>query len=156
MNVPAAMAEQFTQSPGVSLDAANGGLLPYQDMTHAPLASEAPRITIEVERVAGTLVKSAGLGGAGRMRVDDGSASGAMRALASAHAYFVRPSAGALGDGLAGALLDAGAWLREDGKTEYPSTFSPYWQASLAPVSSEERAAAQAAQFPSDARATTP
>lgn len=156
MNVPAAMAEQFTQGPGVSLDTANGGLLPYQDIAHAPLASEAPRITIEVERVAGTLVKSAGVGGAGRMRVDGGSANGAMRTLASAHAYFVRPSAGALDDGLAGALHDAGAWLREDGKTEYPSTFSPYWQASLASVSAEERAAAQAAQFPSDARATTP
>ncbi|MBN3752469.1 hypothetical protein G3N95_05925 [Paraburkholderia sp. Tr-20389] len=156
MNVPAAMAEQFTQGPGVSLDTANGGLLPYQDIAHAPLASEAPRITIEVERMAATLAKTAGIGGAGRMRVDDGSASGAMRTLASAHAFFVRPSSNALDDGLAGALLDAGAWRREDGKIEYPSTFSPYWQASLAPVSEEERAAAQAAQFPSDARATTP
>lgn len=157
MNVPAAMAEQFTLGPGASLDTANGGLLPYQDIVLAPLASEAPRITIEVEREAGTLVKAPGLGGAGRMRVDNGSASGAMRTLASAHAYFVRPSTDSQGDRLAGALLDAAAWQRDDGKTEYPSTFSPYWQASLAPVRADERAAAQAAQLPSDAaRATTP
>jgi hypothetical protein len=154
MNVPAAMAEQFTLGPGDSLDTANGGLLPYQDIAQAPLASEAPRITIEVERRAGTLVKSAGVGGAGRMRVDNSSAGGAMRVLASAHAFFVRPSSQALDDRLAGALLDAGAWQRVDGKTEYPSTFSPYWQASLAPVSADERAAAQAAQLPSDTGVT--
>jgi hypothetical protein len=156
LNVPAAMAERFSQGPGASLDAANGGLLPYQDIANAPLASEAPRITIEVERLAGTLVKTPGLGGAGRMRVGNGSAGGAMRALASAHAYFVRPSADALGDRLAGALLDAGAWQRADGRTEYPSTFSPYWQASLAPVSAAERAAAQAAQIATDASAAQP
>jgi hypothetical protein len=150
------MAEQFSQGPGASLDAANGGLLPYQDIANAPLASEAPRITIEVERLAGTLVRSPGLGGAGRMRVDNGSAGGAMHALASAHAYFVRPSTEALGDRLAGALLDAGAWQRADGKTEYPSTFSPYWQASLAPVSADERDAARAAQSPSDVSAAQP
>ncbi len=156
LNVPAAMAERFSQGPGASLDAANGGLLPYQDIANAPLASEAPRITIEVERLAGTLVKTPGLGDAGRMRVGNGSAGGAMRALASAHAYFVRPSADALGDRLAGALLDAGAWQRADGRTEYPSTFSPYWQASLAPVSAAERAAAQAAQIATDASAAQP
>jgi Flp pilus assembly protein TadG len=156
VHVPDAMAEQFTQGPGVSLDAANGGLLPYQDMAGAPLASEAPRITIEVERAAGTLVKTAGLGGAGRMRVDNGSASGTMRALASAHAYFVRPSEAPLSDRLAGALLDANAWARADGNTEYPSTFSPYWQASLAPVGDAERAAAQAVQIASDAEAAQP
>ncbi|ACC73455.1 pilus assembly protein TadG-related protein [Paraburkholderia phymatum] len=156
MNVPAAMAEQFTQGPGVSLDRANGGLLPYQDIAYAPLANEAPRITIEVERMAATLVRTTGLGGAGRMRVTNGSASGAMHTLSSAHAYFARPSADALGDRLAGALLDAGTWQRDDGKTEYPSTFSPYWQASLAPVSAEERAAAQAAQYASDALVASP
>jgi hypothetical protein len=156
MNVPAAMAERFTKGPGDSLDAANGGLLPYQDIANAPLASEAPRITIEVERMAGTLTKTPGLGGAGRMQVDGGSADGVLRVLASAHARFARPSAQVLTDRLAGALLDADAWPRADGKTEYPSTFSPYWEASLAPASAEERAAAQAAQMPVDASAARP
>jgi hypothetical protein len=90
------------------------------------------------------------------MRVDNGSESGTMRALASAHAYFVRPSEAPLSDRLAGALLDANAWARADGHTEYPSTFSPYWQASLAPVGDAERAAAQAAQIASDVKAAQP
>jgi hypothetical protein len=146
--VPAAMADQFRAGPGATLDAANGGLLPYQDINGTPTASEAPRITIELERATGTLVKTAGLAGAGRLQVDNGSAGGVMRALASAHAYFVRPNEDSLGNALSGALFHASEWSRPDGKTEFPSTFSPYWQAALAPVSAAEREAARQAQIP--------
>ncbi|HEY3598000.1 MAG TPA: hypothetical protein VGL08_10885, partial [Paraburkholderia sp.] len=146
--IPDAMAQQFTKGPGPSLDANDGGLLPYQDIGGTPTANEAPRITIEVERAAGTLTKTAGLRGAGRMQVDNGSAQGVMRALSSAQAYFVRPAEATFTDALSGSLLHAGEWPRADGRTEYPSTFSPYWQVRLAPVSDSERAAARSAQIP--------
>jgi hypothetical protein len=147
--IPDAMAQQFTLGPGPSLDANNGGLLPYEDIAGTPGAEDAPRITIEVERDAGTLNKAPQLNGAGRMQVDNSSARGVMRALASAQAYFVRPAQDPLGASASGALMHAGEWLRADGKTEYPSTFSPYWQVRLAPVSESERTAAREAQMPS-------
>src|SRR5262249_47687286 len=109
---------------------------------------EAPRITIEVERDAGTLNSTQGLAGAARMKVDNGSARGVMRTLASAQAYFVRPTEDASSAAASGALLHASEWLRADGKTEYPSTFSPYWQVRLAPVSDGEHTAARQAQMP--------
>lgn len=48
-------------------------------------------------------------------------AAGALHALATAEVYFQRPVA------------------RVDGRTEYPSLFSPYWQARLAPTPAAER-----------------
>lgn len=144
--VPDAMAEQFRLGPGPSLDATNGGLLPYQDMNGTPLAGKAPRITIEVTRNGNTLVKTPGLQGGGRMEVDPNPAGGEIRALASANAYFVRPDETSLGS-IIGGLKNASQWARPDHKTEYPSLFSPYWQAALAPVSDSERAAAQTAQM---------
>jgi hypothetical protein len=146
--VPTAMAEQFSNGPGPSLDPANGGLLPYQEVNGTQFAGQAPRITIEVTRNTDTLVKTVGLQGGGRMKVDINSAGGAMRALSSAHAYFVRPDETSSGVAIMGALLNADQWARPDQKTEYPSLFSPYWQAALAPVSASERAAAQAYQIP--------
>ncbi|CAE6763131.1 hypothetical protein R69927_03900 [Paraburkholderia domus] len=143
--VPDAMAEQFRIGPGPSLDAPNGGLMPYQNLTSTPPASQAPRITIEVTRNSDTLVKTVGLKGGGRMEVNDNAASGAMRALSSANAYFVRPDE----TSFIGSLVNANQWARPDRKTEYPSLFSPYWQAALAPVSESERAAAQANQMSS-------
>jgi Flp pilus assembly protein TadG len=152
--VPDAMAQQFTLGPGPSLDSKNGGLLPYEDMSGTPTAEDAPRITIEVERDAGTLNRTSGLDGAARMQVDNGSARGAMRALASAQAYFVRPAEDdRFGVSASGALLHASEWLRADGKHEYPGTFSPYWQVRLAPVSDSERAAAREAQMRADGNA---
>ncbi|WP_345815550.1 pilus assembly protein TadG-related protein [Paraburkholderia sp. PREW-6R] len=145
--VPEAMAQQFSQGPGPSLDPANGGLLPYQELSGLALASEAPRITIEVTRNTNTLVKTIGLQGSGRLAVVDNAAAGAMRALSSANAYFVRPDETASGASIMGRLLNADEWARADHATEYPSLFSPYWQARLAPVSQEERAAAQASQM---------
>lgn len=109
------------------------------------MAGTAPRITIEVERLDDTLVKTQALKGGGDMAVDFNGAGQAMRALSSANAYFVRPDETALGS-LRGALLHANQWARDDGKAEYPSLFSPYWQARLAPVSASERNAAIAAQ----------
>ena len=146
--VPSAMAEQFTEGPGPSLDPANGGLLPYQEVKGTQRDGHAPRITIEVTRNSDTLVKTVGLQGGGKMKVNINAAGGAMRALSSAHAYFVRPDETPSGLSIMGGLLNADQWARPDQKTEYPSLFSPYWQAALAPVSASERAAAQAYQIP--------
>ncbi|CAE6747186.1 pilus assembly protein TadG-related protein [Paraburkholderia haematera] len=145
--VPDAMAEQFRIGPGPSLDFANGGLLPYQEVNGIQRASQAPRITIEVTRNSNTLVKTVGLHGGGRMEVKDNAVSGAMRALSSANAYFVRPDETSFGRSIIGGLVNANQWARADRKTEYPSLFSPYWQATLAPVSDSERQAAQATQM---------
>jgi hypothetical protein len=142
------MAQQFGNGPGPSLDPVNGGLLPYQEVNYTSPLTQAPRITIEVTRNSSSLVKTVGLQGGGRMQLDDGTASGAMRALSSAHAYFVRPDETTLGTSFFGGLLNANQWARADHKTEYPSLFSPYWQAQLAPVSDSERAAAQMSQMP--------
>lgn len=146
-HVPDAMAEQFSKGPGVPLDPVNGGLLPYQDMNGTPVLSTAPRITVEVERRDDTLVKTRELHGGGDMKVQDNAAGAVIRTLSSANAYFARPNEGLLGSALSGALLHANEWARDDGKTEYPSLFSPYWQAALAPVGSGERSAADAAQI---------
>jgi hypothetical protein len=145
--VPEAMAQQFSLGPGASLDPANGGLLPYQEVSGMQLASEAPRITIEVTRNANTLVKTVGLKGGGRTQVNDNAAGGAMRALSSANAYFVRPDETTFSGSILGGLVNANQWEREDHATEYPSLFSPYWQARLAPVSDGEREAAQESQM---------
>ncbi|TAL98982.1 MAG: hypothetical protein EPN73_00035 [Paraburkholderia sp.] len=148
LGVSDGLAQKIGDGPGTSLDLSNGGLLPYQDINGAPVTSAAPRITIEVERASETRVKTQGLQGGGRMAVTPADAGGVMRALASANAYFVRPNPGALNATISGALLHAKDWLRADGKTEFPDTFSPYWQATLAPTSDTERNAARAAQIP--------
>ncbi|QQC66732.1 pilus assembly protein TadG-related protein [Paraburkholderia ginsengisoli] len=150
--VPSSMAEQFSQGPGAPLDPANGGLLPYQEVNGVRYAAQAPRITIEVTRNTDTLIKTVGLQGGGVMKVEFNAAGGAMRALSSAHAYFVRPDETSFGVAILGGLLNADQWARADQdterKTEYPSLFSPYWQAALAPVSADERAAARLSQIP--------
>lgn len=153
--VPDAMAEQFRDGPGAPLDPTNGGLLPYQDLVDAPVTATAPRITIEVERLDNTLVKTKNLGGGGRMEVDFNGAGHVMRALSSANAYFVRPLETATAS-LAGSLLHADQWARVDGKSEYPSLFSPYWQATLAPVSASERNSAVAAQMSNSSQVRQP
>ncbi len=149
------ISDQFQDGPGTSLDAAHGGLQPYMELSGSAQQrprgdmppNQAPRITVEVERGAETLVKTQNLNGGGRMRVSDHSAGGVTRALASAHAYFVRPDEPGLLRNISGALVDPASWLRSDEKLEYPSLFSPYWQASLAPTSDTERQTAIAAQL---------
>jgi hypothetical protein len=79
-----------------------------------------------------------------------------MRALSSANAYFVRPDETSFGGSLMGGLLNSSQWARADHATEYPSLFSPYWQARLAPVSASERAAAQASQISAATQAQKP
>jgi hypothetical protein len=151
--VPEAMAKQFTDGPGPSLDPQNGGLLPYQEVNGIQLASHAPRITIEVTRNTDSLVKTANLQGGGQLRVDENASGGAIRALSSARAYFVRPDETTPGNSLMGRLLNADQWARPDHKTEYPNLFSPYWQAALAPVSADEREAAWPSPIPAASQA---
>ena len=62
----------------------------------------------------------------GNLDVGDGTASNCMRALSKAEAYFSRP---------------ADIFGRGDGKTEYGSLYSPYWQARLLPNDLLEQAA---------------
>ena len=64
--------------------------------------------------------------GTGNLDVGDGTASNCMRALSKAEAYFSRP---------------ADIFGRGDGKTEYGSLYSPYWQARLLPNDLLEQAA---------------
>ena len=80
------------------------------------------------------------------MRVEDRSAGGVMRALASANAYFLRPDEPGTVGKAAGMLVTPAGWRRDDAKIEYPNLFSPYWQATLAPTSDAERRAAIAEQ----------
>ena len=144
--VPDSMATQFRAGPGASLDATNGGLLPYNEVDGVAFGNQAPRITIEVTRNGNTLVQTPGLQSNGNMGANPTPAGGAIRALSSANAYFVRPDETSLVS-IIGGLKNASQWARPDHKTEYPSLFSPYWQARLAPVSDSERQAAQAAQM---------
>jgi hypothetical protein len=99
-----------------------------------------------VTRNGNTLVQTPGLQSNGNMGANPTPAGGAIRALSSANAYFVRPDETSLVS-IIGGLKNASQWARPDHKTEYPSLFSPYWQARLAPVSDSERQAAQAAQM---------
>lgn len=62
----------------------------------------------------------------GNLDVGDGTASNCMRALSKAEAYFSRPT---------------DIFGRGDGKTEYGSLYSPYWQARLLPNDLLEQAA---------------
>lgn len=153
-NVLGGIADQFQAGPGKSLDAVHGGLQPYMEVRGSAGSrpgrdlppNRAPRITIEVERSAASLVKTPGLNGGGRMRVEDRSAGGVMRVLASANAYFLRPDEPGLVGKAAGMLVTPAGWRRDDARIEYPNLFSPYWQATLAPTSDAERQAAIAAQ----------
>lgn len=60
----------------------------------------------------------------GNFLMGDGSSSSCMRAMAKAEAYFSRPR---------------DLFPREDGKTEYGSLYSPYWQARLVKTTPQEQ-----------------
>lgn len=62
----------------------------------------------------------------GNLDLGDGSAANCMRALAKSEAYFARPN---------------NLYPRDDGRAEYGSLYSPYWQARLLPNSSAEQSA---------------
>lgn len=64
--------------------------------------------------------------GSGNLDVGDGAAANCMRALSKAEAYFSRPS---------------NLFPRADGRAEYGSLYSPYWQARLLPTTAGEQSA---------------
>ncbi len=160
-------AMQQGKGAGTSL-ATSGGLRTYRDVAdvaqvtdtdHQNLSS--PPIIVEVEKPSNTIFTSAngnlrvGRGGSttadpagcgpsartapaitalvatGNLDVGDGMASNCMRALSKAEAYFSRP---------------ADIFARGDGKAEYGSLYSPYWQARLLPNSIAEQAASMIIQ----------
>ncbi len=158
-----AAAMQQGKGAGSSL-ASGGGLRTYRDVAdivqvtdtdHQNISS--PPLIVEVEKPSNTISTSAtgnlriGRGGntdatsycgltsnaryapavttlvaTGNLDVGDGTASNCMRALSKAEAYFSRPS---------------DLFARDDGKAEYGSLYSPYWQARLLPNSIAEQAA---------------
>jgi hypothetical protein len=112
------MADPTGRIPGNATPEENGGKFP---------------VTIEVERPASTIRTSSKiLTGSSIVRLDDQLAGDKMRAMASAHAYFYRPTTNS---GMA-----RGGWSRDDGKTELANLFSPYWQARLIDTKNTERA----------------
>ncbi len=129
-NVPLAMREQYAAGPGPSLSL-DGGLPGYHDLTQARAAAAAPRITVRVARAPGSAMRERALLGGGRMALEPDSHP--LLAVASGQAYFIRPEEKRLRY-VYGTLRFPSYWSRSDGKTEYPSLFSPYWEARLAPV----------------------
>jgi len=141
----------WVKGPGTTLDSSGGLQDHYRDMaspTTAKPANQTPLenggkfpITIEVERTQATIRESTAImPGADRMKLEDAMKGKTMRALASAHAFFYRPRLDDLKQ------FTRNGWKRGDGKTEYQSLFSPYWQARLAPTPLAEEVAAAAGQ----------
>ncbi len=160
--------QQQGRGAGASMDASTrGGLQKYYDVADIGQAADpnpddhantsSPPIIVEVEKPSNLIPTSAtgklrvgragssdgtdfctvlpstsrrppavtALAANGNLDVGDGTASGCMRALSKAEAYFSRPS---------------DLFPRGDGKTEYGSLYSPYWQARLLPNSLPEQA----------------
>ncbi|WP_454763263.1 Tad domain-containing protein [Cupriavidus campinensis] len=146
-----AAAMQYASGPGSSLDnSTRAGLQTYTELNSPTKAvpgkngfNRAPAITVQVSRPIDTTSTTSSLKIAtGRVRVTEAAPAREMRALASASAYFIRPR----DNGGPGSLLHRERWRRGDGRFEYPSLFSPYWQASLVETSTLELEAAAAAQ----------
>jgi hypothetical protein len=142
---------QYNAGPGRSLDnTSRAGLQTYTELADPSKATpghddfnRAPAITVQVSRPIDSARTTSALPvGTGRLALEEGAPAGEMRALASASAYFIRPR----DSGGPGGLLRRGAWLRADNHFEYPSLFSPYWQASLVKTTDLELNAAAAAQ----------
>lgn len=101
-----------------------------------------PPILVEIERPAGSIptTQVAAPGGCsgrrikgatvnavfspGNFNLGNGASANCMRAMSKAEAYFSRPT---------------DLWPRADGKTEYGSLYSPYWQPRLARTTTEEQ-----------------
>ena len=93
--------------------------------------TKAPWFFIEVQRdsksISTTNSNTFHLGGDdGQLSLGDGTVGNKVKAMAKAEAYFSRPTA---------------LFPRKDGKTEYGSLYSPYWQAHLLPSGIPEQAA---------------
>jgi hypothetical protein len=140
---------QTAAGPGGSLDS-NAGLRigpigSYLDVQNRGQASSTanqntsgPELVIEVRKTADTIrtstTMSIGGGAGGRLYLEDGTEGSHVKAISKAHAYFSRPKK---------------LFPRPDGKTEYGSLYSPYWQARLLPNSLLEQGASILTQNPS-------
>ncbi|WP_207004444.1 hypothetical protein [Trinickia mobilis] len=104
----------------------SSGLQPYRDLAALGAGNgDAPVITVEVERANGTVATLDVMG-------KDTADSRSMRVQASGRAHFIRPVGGG---SMKGGLRGGVGWTpseRGEYYWEYPSLFSPYWQASLA------------------------
>ncbi|TDA47472.1 TadE/TadG family type IV pilus assembly protein [Burkholderia pyrrocinia] len=155
-NVPSAMKEQYDRGPGESLYA-NSELWPYNDVTVQSTDNAASPITVRIERDSSTLVRDQRLQGGGRMKVRNDNSP--LMAMASGQAYFSRPNEKGASAALGLMMIDhiSGSakqfWTRADGKTEYASLFSPYWDARLAPLTDAQRTALSGIASPSGADA---
>ncbi|WP_321852019.1 Tad domain-containing protein [Burkholderia diffusa] len=134
--VSSAMRSQYAAGPGMTMSM-NGGLQPYRDLAGQGMASAAPRITIRVARAQGSTISDSRLLGGGRLALSHDPRP--LMAVASGEAYFVRPDEKGLRS-VYGLLRYPSNWSRTDRRTEYPSLFSPYWEARLAAVPEEARA----------------
>lgn len=134
------------EGPGTNMDS-RAGLRPYLDVkgnatnstsnaanTNASNNNQntkAPAFLIEVQRDSNSVSTSnsstfrIGGGTGGQLTLDDEAVGGKVRAMAKAEAYFYRPS---------------DLFARGDGKKEYGSLYSPYWQAHLLPNNLLEQA----------------
>lgn len=128
---------------GATLDN-NGGLKKYWDVTDRDQASatahqnlNGPELLIEIEKPMSKIAISSspgmniGGGDSGQLWLADGTQDNKIKALSKAQSYFARP----------GKLFPRG-----DGKTEYGSLYSPYWQARLLPNNLLEQGASMLTQ----------
>ncbi|MDN7528231.1 Tad domain-containing protein [Burkholderia orbicola] len=136
--VSSAMQSQYRSGPGGTMSV-SGGLQPYRDLTGQSADNASPRITIRVERAQDTTISDSRLLGGGRLALSH--AARPLMAVASGQTYFVRPDEKQLRY-VHGLLRYASNWSRNDRRTEYPSLFSPFWEARLAPVPDQGRATA--------------
>lgn len=124
---------------GASLDSTNGGLQKYWDVKDRAQATASahqsingPELLIEVEKPMTKIAISSspgmniGGGDKGQLWLADGTQGNTIKSLSKAQAYFSRPKK---------------LFARGDGKTEYGSLYSPYWQARLMPNSLLEQGA---------------
>lgn len=131
---------------GATLDS-NGGLKKYWDVTDRVQATatahqnvNGPELLIEVEKPMSTIAISSspsmniGGGDTGQLWLADGTEGNTIKALSKSQSYFARPKK---------------LFARGDGKTEYGSLYSPYWQARLMPNNLLEQGASILSQsFP--------
>ncbi|WP_269532040.1 pilus assembly protein TadG-related protein [Chitinimonas sp. BJYL2] len=118
------MGCSFTDS-GCTSDTSHG-LKKYFDVKNTSTkANGGPTLLIEVQRASSTVPNSSKIS-KGRFEMAPGKPgdTDAMKALSRAEVYFSRPSK---------------LWEREDGKKEFASLYSPYWQARLTPNSFLEK-----------------
>jgi hypothetical protein len=134
---------RYAQGPGASMDGSGGLQDYYRDVGNlaAPPANQsaalnggAAPVTIEVEHKDADIRTSSRVLGeaAANVKLPTAMKGATMRALASAHAYFFRPTQDS-------GLFTKTGWHRADGKTEMANLFNPYWQAQLVDRTEDKR-----------------